>query len=137
VTPAISLAWRVRAAASAALIPPLLRVSSFARVAARLGRRTEWRGSPPSVDDAALAGWVDRLLGAAPGPWRHTCLTRSAVLYHLLTRAHRPVELWLGVRRNETGTIAAHAWLVRDGRPYLEPDPDVTIGYTRIARFPA
>lgn len=128
--------WRVHAAASAAVIPPLLRWSSFARVAAWLGRTPSSPTAAASLDDVALASWVDRLLYAAPPPWRYNCLGRAAVLYHVLRRAHRPVELWLGVRRDRGGAVAAHAWLVRDGRPYLEPNPDVVLAHEPIARFP-
>jgi hypothetical protein len=136
-TASLPLSWRARAAASAALIPPLVTYSSFARLAARLGGGRARRAPVPgSVDDAALARWVDRLLRALPGPWRYTCLRRSAVLYHLLRRAGRPVELWLGVRRDGTGALGAHAWLVREGRPYLEPEPGQPARHTVIARFP-
>jgi Transglutaminase-like superfamily len=131
----LPLRWRVEAAASAAVIPPLLRLSSFARLARWLGRGRAGRAARASLDDAALADWIDRLLGAAPGPWRKTCLRRAAVLYHLLRRAGRPVELWLGVKRND-GALAAHAWLVRDGRPYLEPDVEIALAHEPIARFP-
>ena len=116
----LPLRWRVHAAASAAVVPPLIRLVSFARLAAWLGRVPD--ALPPSaasVDAAALAQWVDRLMRAAPPPWRYTCLGRSAVLYHLLRRAGHPVELWVGVRR-DVAHAGEHAWLVRDGRPYLE-----------------
>jgi hypothetical protein len=131
----LPLLWRVRATASAVVIPPLVSHASFARLAAWLGRDPAKPLAGP-VDDAALASWVDRILRSLGGPWRYTCLRRSAVLYHLLRRAGRPVELWLGVRRDSAGALAAHAWLVRDGRPYLEPQPSHPASHTVIARFP-
>ncbi|MGH7548610.1 MAG: lasso peptide biosynthesis B2 protein [Gemmatimonadales bacterium] len=88
------------------------------------------------LDDTSLARWVDGLLRRLRGPWRHTCLKRAAVLYHLLRRAGRPVELCIGVRRNGGGALAAHAWLVRDGIPYLEREPVAAQAHTVIARFP-
>ena len=48
------------------------------------------------------------------------CLTRGVTLYWLLRRAGAPVELCFGVGR-PTEDLAWHCWLVRDGRPYLEP----------------
>lgn len=136
-TELLPLRWRVRAAASAAVVPPLLRFFSFARLAAWLSRGSHSQsGSPDTIDPATLARWVDRLMYAAPRPWRYTCLSRAAVLYHLLRYARHPVELWVGVRRNAVGALAAHAWLVRDGRPYLEPEPGLPAQHTTIAKFP-
>jgi transglutaminase superfamily protein len=135
----LPLRWRVRAAASAAVIPPLVSCVSFSRLATWLGRdpaRRPGGGLTDPVDDAALARWVDRVLRALPGPWRYTCLRRAAVLYYLLRRAGRPVELWLGVRRDDAGALGAHAWLVSEGQPYLEPEPHQPARHKVIARFP-
>jgi len=131
----VPLAWRVRTAACAAVIPPLLSLVSFRWLAGHLGTLPPSPATDP-VDDAALAALVDRILRGLPGPWRHTCLRRSAVLFHLLRRAGRPVELWVGVRRDDLGALAAHAWLVREGAPYLERQPHPAAQHTVIARFP-
>jgi len=138
VTAGLPLGWRLRAAALVLLVPPLVYFVSFARLAAWL----EGHGRPApdgALDDATLARWVDRLLRRLPGPWHRTCLKRSAVLYHLLRRAGRPVELCIGVHRKSEpgkGTIAAHAWLVQGGEPYLEPHPEHALSHVVIARFP-
>jgi hypothetical protein len=79
---------------------------------------------------------VGQVLRRLPPPWRYTCLRRSVVLYHLLRRAGRRVSLHIGVRKDANGALAAHAWLVRDGVPYLEPDPAHSTAYAEIARFP-
>jgi len=139
VTGRLSVTWRLRAAGVALVVPPLLRVASFARVVTWLGPGVRPRAVPArELDAAALARWVDAVLRRLPGPWHHTCLKRSVVLYHLLHAAGRPVELCIGVRRTKGSgeTLAAHAWLVRDGTPYLEPDPGVSLAHTMIARFP-
>lgn len=135
-TPRLPLQWRLRAAAAAVVIPPLLDVTSFARLMSWIGRPP--RRLPPhaGVHDASLARWVDRLLARLPGPWHRTCLKRAAVLYHLLRRAGQPVEIWIGVRRDDVGALAAHAWLVRDGAPYLERDVEAAAIHAVIARFP-
>ena len=138
-TAVLPVAWRIRATAAAVVIPPLLNVTSFTRLASWIGR---WPGRVPpdgqrkNPDDVSLARWVDRVLRRLPGPWHRTCLKRAAVLYHLLRRAGRPVEIWIGVRRDGAGALAAHAWLMRDGTPYLEPSPDAIPLHAVIARFP-
>ncbi len=88
--------------------------------------------------DADAAWWVDRALGRLPPPWNGTCLRRAAVLYYLLRAAGRAVEICIGVRRDENGTLLAHAWLLLDGTLYLEPvtTQDEVSQFTLIARFP-
>lgn len=132
-TSGLPLRWRLRATAAVLLVPLLVYLVSFSRLAAWLGRA----GPPaPAVDDGDLAHWVDRLSRRLPGPWRRTCLKRAAVLFHLLRRAGRPVELWIGVRKTATTPLGAHAWLVWEGTPYLESDPGHAGRHTVIARFP-
>jgi hypothetical protein len=132
---------RLRVTIAAGLVPPLLHLVSFSRLASWLGAGTA-AGSLPGyrvdLDDVVLAAWVDRLLRRLPGLWRHTCLKRAAVLYNVLRSAGRPVELWIGVRRDGSleRSVGAHAWLVRDGVPYLEPKAELSVGHTPIARFP-
>lgn len=120
------------------MVPLLLEVVSFARVA----RWLEGDPARPSLDgtgldDVALARWVDGFQARLPGPWRRTCLRRCAVLYALLRRAGRPIELWIGVRRvAPAAPVVAHAWLTLGGAVYLEPEPDHPARHTPIARFP-
>lgn len=119
------------------MAPPLLEVFSLSRLIPLLSR-----GSPVSdpLDDQALASWVDRILNALPWPWRRTCLRRAVVLYGLLRRAGRPVQLWIGVRKNRDAPdgegVSAHAWLTSGGSPYLETNVDHVRAHTPIARFP-
>ena len=130
----VPIKWRCRGIAAALVIPLLLRTVSYARIMNWLtggGTRREHR-----LDDLALALWVNRVLEKLPSLWRATCLSRATVLYHLLRRAGRPVELYLGVARSASGSMTAHAWLVRSGQPYLEPDPDQPGRFKVISRFP-
>lgn len=129
----LPLGWRLRAALTIAVVPPAIRLTSFARLASRLARTAGAR--PVALDDAALAAWVDRVMYRLPPPWRRTCLTRGAVMFGLLRRAGRPVGLRIGVRRDEAGGVAAHAWLVRDGAPYLESEPHAPGTFREIAAF--
>lgn len=128
---ALSLAWKTRALLASVAIPPLVHAVPLHRLAQWLARP----GGAGAVDDDTLAAWVDALLRRAPWPWRYTCLKRGAVLFLLLRRAGRDVRLHVGVRRDRQ-TLRAHAWLARDGRPYLETDPHLPGSYAEIAAFP-
>ena len=130
----LPLGWRLRAGMAALVIPPLVHVVPLHRLAPRLGAAPGAKTAGPP--EGRAAAWVDALLERLPGPWRHTCLKRSAVLYHLFRRTGAPVELWIGVRRGDTGALAAHAWLVRDGEPYLERGEEEIGRFAVIARFP-
>ena len=113
--------WRLRATSAALVLPILVHLAPMTRLVRWAAPARMRYPDDPTVDDRALAEWVDRVLSRLPPPWRGTCLKRAVVLYHLLYRAGRPVELTIGVRRDAGGALAAHAWLVRDGAPYLEP----------------
>jgi hypothetical protein len=130
------MVWRVRVLATCAVLPPLLSFVSLARIASAVrGRSGRAPGAAP--DDAVLAEYVGQILHRLPPPWRYTCLRRSVVLYHLLCRAGRPVALRIGVRKEAGSALEAHAWLVKDGVPYLEWDPAHSATYTEIASFAA
>lgn len=111
-----------------------------------LGKLMTWltptrkRQTAVAFDDKALARWVTRILHRLPGAWHLSCLNRSVVLYYLLRAAGRPVELCIGVTRTVGGGpgphMAAHAWLVLDDAPYLEPDEELVTGLPVVARFP-
>lgn len=128
-------AWQARAVTAALVLPPLLSVISFARLVGRLARAAP-AGPAPAPDDASLAWWVDSLLHRLPRPWTYSCLKRAVVLFYLLRRAGRPVTLCIGVRRDADGAFAAHAWLTRDGVPYLEPSPAQPATFELLAAFP-
>lgn len=128
------LGWRIRAGVTALVIPILLVIVPLDRLTSRLGRPRS--GTTPQPPDGRVASWIDHVLRRLPWPWRHTCLRRSAVLYHLLRRGGRPVELCVGVRRDEGEALAAHAWLTLDGQPYLESGSEMQHEFAIIVRFP-
>lgn len=130
----LTLGWRVRAGVTALVIPILLLVVPLDRLTSWLGRPLAMSSRQPADD--RVAAWIDQLLRRLPWPWRHTCLRRSAVLYHLLRRGGRAIELCVGVRRDEVDALAAHAWLSLDGQPYLEAGSEVPHKFAVIARFP-
>jgi len=100
-----------------------------------IGNRRAPASPDPRVDDAALAEWVDRVLGKLPPPWKLTCLRRAVVLHYLLRKTGRPADLMIGVKRNEQQALAAHAWLAREGAPYLESGADPASSYQVLAAF--
>ena len=125
----------MRALAACAILPPLVSIVSLARISA-LAERTPGRSRSAAPDDAALSAYVEQVLRRLPPPWRYTCLRRGVVLYHLLRRAGRPVSLHIGVRKSGGGALQAHAWLVKGGVPYLEPDVEEHRAFSVIATFP-
>ncbi len=135
---ALPLAWRLRAGITIVLVPPLLEVVSYARIARALEFLAR-RVPAGAVDPDALARWVDRLLSRLPRPWAFTCLRRATVLYHLLRAARLPIHLCIGVRRDLDGSLHAHAWLLRDEVLFLEPASiaERVASFSEIARFPA
>lgn len=129
----LPFAWRVRAGMTALVIPILILIVPLNRLSRWLGRPFGKSAPPP---DVTAAEWIDQLLHRLPWPWKHTCLRRCAVLYHLLRRGGQPVQLVVGVRRDEYGKLAAHAWLTLDETPYLEPGDEVGHEFRTIAQFP-
>jgi len=126
--------WRMRATIAALGFPPAVHLIALDRIAGWIARQR--RAQPDdAVDDAALAEWVDRVLRRLPPPWRHTCLKRALVLHYLIQRAGRDSELRIGVRRDELGQLAAHAWLMRDQAPYLEPASSRLESYQVLTAF--
>jgi len=117
----------------ALIVPPLLYVAPIHRIAARLANTGRARTRPP-ID--VIVAEVDRWQGWLRWPWRTTCLKRASVLFTLLRRIDVEVELHIGVRRDDAGAFAAHAWLVRDGQPYLEHAGSAIERYRVIAQFP-
>ncbi len=132
--------WRFETGIAAVILPPLVHVMPLNRLVPWLSRARP-EPTPFPFDPAKAARWVDAVLRRLPWPWRGTCLKRSVVLYWLFHRVGIPVELQVGVKRTPTGTLEAHAWLVRDNRPYLEPGAgngrgEAAADFTVIARFP-
>ena len=129
--------WRLRATLAALTFPPLIHLTSLERITRWIARTPS--PSPPddTVDDPALAEWVDRVLRRLPPPWRHTCLRRALALHYLLHRAGRPADLRIGVRRDATGALAAHAWLTHDDQPYLESGTEHVGSFQVLTTFPS
>jgi hypothetical protein len=117
------------------LIPPSLHLISLELLCKRLARWSQRRttAEPPPPDSTAWR--VDRMLRALPWPWRHTCLKRATTLFYLLRLSGYPVELRVGVRRENGKQLEAHAWLTLHGEPFLEPPTTGAPTFSPIATF--
>ncbi|MEP6833627.1 MAG: lasso peptide biosynthesis B2 protein [Gemmatimonas sp.] len=129
----LAVRWRLRVFGLVLTVPPLLHVVAVHRLAARWSTRRNGYAAPPIE---VLADEVDAWLTRLPWPWRSTCLKRASILYALLRRSGEPVELHIGVKREADKSLAAHAWLVRDGQPYLEPPATQYASFQVITAFP-
>ncbi len=115
------LSERLELLAACAVVPVALEVMPASRVLERIAHTRDAGGA--RVRPLTLARRVDRVLARLPWVWRRTCLRRAAVLAVLLRRHGHRAQVVIGVRRDETGALQAHAWLRCDGEePFLEPD---------------
>ena len=81
-------------------------------------------GKPTRIDatEAELAHAIDLLLATDLLMFKPICWKRAAVLHRYLSRSGIPTRIIFGVR-NESGKVAGHAWLEREGHPILENTP--------------
>jgi hypothetical protein len=107
----------VRIAAVASAVPLLMRLPLSRLESVLEPRRRPARRSPAELE--RLLGQLDRVLGSGGRLARRGCLTRGVTRYWFLRRAGVDVRLVFGAGAVE-GAFAAHCWLVREGRPYLE-----------------
>ena len=83
------------------------------RLAAALGAPDTLPTIPPSARQMAVArdvGWAVELL-AVRGPLRTACLGQALAARTLLRRRRVPCVLTLGLGRQTSGGLCAHAWL--------------------------
>jgi len=94
--------------------------------------RRRWNASA-IVPAEELARRIDRVFRAGiltDG----TCWKRAAVLRRYLLLSGIETEVVFGVRKQNDGALAGHAWLERDGVPFLErEEPQYTVTF----RYPS
>ncbi|MGV3707653.1 MAG: lasso peptide biosynthesis B2 protein [Gemmatimonas sp.] len=129
----LALPWRMRVFGLVMTVPPLLHLVPVNRLVSRLGARRNGYADPPVQ---TLADEVDAWLTRLPWLWHTTCLKRASILYALLRRGGDDVELHIGVKREKDQSFAAHAWLVKNGKPYLEPPASEFATFQVITAFP-
>lgn len=120
-----SLAERAVALSAVLLIPPALRLLPLRTVLALCDR---WpRVAPRRARPPVLASRVRRWLRHGAGPWRSSCLTRSAVLYAMLRQHGYEPGFRLGVAGGEL-RFDAHAWVTVEDRAVDQP-ANIADGY--------
>jgi predicted nucleic acid-binding protein len=70
-----------------------------------------------------LARVIDQLLSADVLMFKPICWKRAAVLHRYLSRNGIDTRIIFGVRNEEDGKVAGHAWLESNGKPILESTP--------------
>lgn len=110
-------------------------VARFVSLPAMLRLAETRRRWPPSsrLPAEELARRIDRVFHAGLVT-DGSCWKRSAVLRRYLLLDGIETEVVFGVRRESEGRLAGHAWLERDGVPFLEREPPE---YTVTFRHPA
>jgi len=109
----------------------------------RLLRLCALRAPRPPVDAARIVACVERVLARHPVISRSPCLKRSLTLYRFLGARATDIQFCLGVRYanaphpRRTRQIQGHAWLLRNGMPYLELDHQHVRRFRVIYRYPA
>ena len=84
--------------------------------------RVRTRPHGPSADaPARLARAIDRLLRLDVLVYRRSCWRRALVLHRFLALHGIDSRVNFGLKRT-TGELQGHAWLERDGQPFLEDD---------------
>ncbi len=77
-------------------------------------------GAEADLEKAAIAhAFTERILRSPFFPVRRTCLRRSLLLAHLLRESGIETAVCFGVRERG-GSLEGHAWLAREGSPFLE-----------------
>lgn len=78
-----------------------------------------------------LARAIDLLLSADIFMFKPICWKRAAVLHRYLSRNGISTRIMFGVRNENGGKVAGHAWLEADGEPILENSPpEYVVTYT-------
>ena len=129
--PDLLLLLRILVYAAAVPALTLTRLTSWERFAGG-GRRSRTDGGSEFVEKTVA--YYDAVLIAFRPVVRNGCLVRGLTLYHFLRKSGVDVSLRFGFVQVDD-SFTGHCWLVKNGRPFLEPDrPD--IAYTETFRLP-
>jgi hypothetical protein len=117
----------------AAAVPYILRLK-VARVAAILEPGSEPQGVDPDCI-RKIAAYVETSIKWGSPLVRTGCLTRGLTRYYFFRRVGLDVSLHFGMGRiGPQREFDGHCWLVRDGKPYLEPQDPRTL-YVEMYRI--
>lgn len=117
-----------------ALARVMIVIMPFRLIARRLGR-TRAESSSLAGKGEGLARTISWAVRTASrySLWRSTCLTQAMAAKMMLRRRQLPNTLYLGLAKDEEGTLRAHAWL-RCGEAILTGGEN-RAGFTTIASF--
>lgn len=106
----------------------------FSELSPKIGRLNQETPVEPIRDPylGAAAFFVERVCRYTP--WESKCLVQALTARQLLVKKGFPCTLYMGVRRDETGAMIAHAWL-RCGDQYITGGSGA--GYTVTNRYAA
>ncbi|WP_322907495.1 lasso peptide biosynthesis B2 protein [Paenibacillus campi] len=113
----------------------ILKRLPFARVSPSLGESMQETTYQSEREQHRQAVQIARALHlVSPHVWWETeCLVMAFAARRMLNRRRLPSTLYLGMRRDERGRTAAHAWL-RSGRFYLTGANELE-QYTVVGQF--
>jgi hypothetical protein len=120
----------VRIWAFVSVLPALLAVCSVPR----LLRACDLGAPRPPADPPLVVACVGSVFARHPAVSRSLCLKRSLTLYRFLGGPASGLQVCFGVRYaaggpppgQRWGRLEGHAWLLKQGAPYLETgDPDL------------
>ncbi len=75
-----------------------------------------------SDQDLKKATWAIQVVSAR-WPWRATCLPQ-ALVFRYLHRYDSSLQLQIGVNKNTSGQVQAHAWVEKDGQVLIGDSPE-------------
>ena len=84
-----------------------------------------------------LAGTLDALLGLDFLVFRPICWKRAMVLHRFLAMNGIESRINFGLQKRADGTLDGHAWLERDGHPFLENAAGAYVVTFSLPRPPA
>lgn len=115
--------------AARAVVPLAVRATSLPSLLQHAPLNTD--EAPVDIDDAVrvIEGFEAALRRFPRGTG--TCLTRTLWRAIALRRAGVAVDVVLGVRKDAAGRPEGHAWLEREGAPFLERRPEHLAQFAR------
>ena len=87
--------------------------------------------------------YTDYILNIKPELWNGTCLKRSLILFYFLRKLGMNISICFGTRYNiilpedSSGkNLEGHAWLMHNGKIFLEKNVELTKTFTMTYVFP-
>lgn len=110
----------------------LVSVWPLARVLRLISPRPRRATTPRTDTPVRLAALLDRLLNLDVWVFTPTCWKRAAILHRYLALSGVATRIRFGVRQTGARSLDGHAWLEKEGEPFLEahrPDYQVTYSF--------